>query len=112
MAPDLLKRHRIRYYLVYVIRYPGARQMTLLPAQEIKRRGISAVDEALALGPVHIVKNNQPQYVVLSESAYRELLEAQEEAAIARVRASLEDAAAGNVTSHASVEALLKHLAD
>jgi len=45
--------------------------MTLMPAQEIKRRGISAVDEALALGPVHIIKNNQPLYVVLSEAAYQ-----------------------------------------
>jgi len=84
--------------------------MTLLPAQEIKRRGISAVDEALAHGPVHIIKNNQPQYVVLSEAAYQELLQAQEEAAVARVRASLEDAAAGRVTQHQSVDDLLKHL--
>ena len=45
--------------------------MTLMAAQEIKRRGISAVDEALANGPVHIIKNNQPQYVVLSEAAYQ-----------------------------------------
>ena len=61
--------------------------MTLMPAQEIKRRGISAVDEALALGPVHIIKNNQPLYVVLSEAVYQELLQAQEEANVARVRA-------------------------
>jgi PHD/YefM family antitoxin component YafN of YafNO toxin-antitoxin module len=81
-----------------------------MPAQEIKRRGISAVDEALANGPVHIIKNNQPQYVVLSEAAYQELLQAQEEAAIARIRVSLEDAAAGRVTQHASVDDLLQHL--
>jgi PHD/YefM family antitoxin component YafN of YafNO toxin-antitoxin module len=84
--------------------------MTLMPAQEIKRRGISAVDEALVNGPVHIIKNNQPQYVVLSEAAYQELLQAQEEAAIARIRVSLEDAAAGRVTQHASVDDLLQHL--
>ena len=84
--------------------------MTLMPAQEIKRRGISAVDEALANGPVHIIKNNQPQYVVLSEAAYQELLQAQEEAAIARIRVSLEDAAAGRVTQHSSVDDLLQHL--
>jgi hypothetical protein len=35
--------------------------MNIVPAQEIKRRGIAAVDEALARGPVHIVKNNRPQ---------------------------------------------------
>lgn len=84
--------------------------MTFFSAQEIKRRGISAVDKALAHGPVHIIKNNQPQYVVLSEAAYQELLEAQEEAAIARIRMSLEDVAANRITRHDSVEALLKHL--
>ena len=84
--------------------------MTLMPAQEIKRRGISAVDDALALGPVHIIKNNQPLYVVLSEAAYQELLQAQEEANVARVRASLEDVSAGRVTRHQSVDDLLKHL--
>ena len=82
----------------------------VVPAQEIKRRGIAAVDEALVQGPVHIVKNNRPQYVVLTEENYRELIEAQEEAAVARIKASLEDAKAGRVTRHASVDALLRHL--
>jgi PHD/YefM family antitoxin component YafN of YafNO toxin-antitoxin module len=53
--------------------------MNIVPAQEIKRRGIAAVDEALAQGPVHIVKNNRAQYVVLTEARYQELLEMQEE---------------------------------
>ena len=35
--------------------------MNTLAAQEIKRKGISAVDEVLKEGPVHIIKNNQPQ---------------------------------------------------
>jgi PHD/YefM family antitoxin component YafN of YafNO toxin-antitoxin module len=84
--------------------------MNTIPAQEIKRRGIAAVDEALAEGPVHVIKNNRAQYVVLSEESYRELVEAQEEAALARMKASLEDARAGRVTRHDSVEALLRHL--
>lgn len=84
--------------------------MNIVPAQEIKRRGIAAVDEALVQGPVHIVKNNRAQYVVLTEENYRELIEAQEEAALARIKASLEDAKAGRVTRHASVDALLRHL--
>ena len=84
--------------------------MNYLAAQEIKRRGISAVDEALANGPVHIIKNNQPQYVVLTEAAYNELVDAQAQATVARIRASLEDAAAGRVTRHDSVEKLLGHL--
>jgi PHD/YefM family antitoxin component YafN of YafNO toxin-antitoxin module len=84
--------------------------MNIVPAQEIKRRGIAAVDEALAQGPVHIVKNNRPQYVVLTEARYQELLEMQEEAVLARVKASLEDVKAGRITRHRSVDALLKHL--
>ena len=71
--------------------------MNTIAAQDIKRRGISAVDEALKKGPVHVVKNNQPQYVVLSEKRYRELIEAEDEAYIARVRASLEDVKAVRV---------------
>lgn len=84
--------------------------MNAVPAQEIKRRGITAVDEALAKGPVHIIKNNRPQYVVLTEERYNELLELQEEALLARIERSLEDARAGRVTRHASVEALMQHL--
>lgn len=84
--------------------------MNVVPAQEIKRRGIAAVDEALALGPVHIIKNNRPQYVVLTEENYNELVETQQEATLARIKASLEDAKAGRVTRHDSVESLIKHL--
>lgn len=86
--------------------------MNTVPAQEIKRRGISAVDEALAQGPVHVIKNNRPQYVVMTEESYQELLEARQEAALVRIKASLEDARAGRVTRHESVEALMRHLDD
>lgn len=48
--------------------------MNTIPAQEIKRRGISAVDEALVQGPVHVVRNNLPQYVILSEKDYETML--------------------------------------
>jgi PHD/YefM family antitoxin component YafN of YafNO toxin-antitoxin module len=84
--------------------------MNIIPAQEIKRRGIAAVDEALTQGPVHIIKNNRPQYVVLTEERYNELVESQQEATLARIKASLEDARAGRVSRHDSVEALMKHL--
>ena len=84
--------------------------MNTLPAQEIKRRGIAAVDDLIATGDVHIIKNNQPQYVVLSEARYRELIEAQDEAYAARVRASLEDLKAGRMHRFTSAEALLNAL--
>ena len=65
--------------------------MNTLPAQEIKRRGIAAVDALVETGVVHIIKNNQPQYVVLSVSQYQELVEVQSEAYVVRVRAALKD---------------------
>ena len=49
--------------------------MNTIPAQEIKRRGISALDELLKDGPVHVIKNNRPSYVVMSEDDYARLIE-------------------------------------
>ena len=83
--------------------------MNTIPAQEIKRRGIAAVDDVIAKGDLHIIRNNQPQYVVLSEDRYQELLEAQDEAYEARVLASLEDLKAGRVI-RGTAEDLIKAL--
>lgn len=44
-----------------------------ITANEIKRRGISAVDEALQRGPVHVIQRNRPRYVILSEDEYQRL---------------------------------------
>ena len=85
--------------------------MNTIPAQEVKRRGIAAVDELIAKGDLHIIRNNQPQYVVLSEQRYQDLLEAQEEAYAARIRASLEDLKAGRVRRFTSADELLAVLA-
>ena len=71
--------------------------MRTIPAREIKRRGISAVDRALKDGPVHVIKNDQPAYVILDEEHYHALLEKQEKAYRARVKASLKDLKAGRV---------------
>jgi hypothetical protein len=49
--------------------------MRSIPAREIKRRGISAVDEQLKQGPVYVIKNDEPKYVVLTQEQCRELLE-------------------------------------
>ncbi|WP_423222561.1 type II toxin-antitoxin system Phd/YefM family antitoxin [Candidatus Amarolinea aalborgensis] len=83
--------------------------MNTIPAQEIKRRGIAAVDALIAQGDVHIIRNNQPQYVVVSESRYKELIEAQAEAYVLRVRASLEDLRAGKV-KRGTADDLIKEL--
>lgn len=83
--------------------------MNSVAAQDIKRKGISAVDEALKEGPVHVIKNNQPQYVVLTETRYRELVEAEDEAYMARIRKSLEDVKAGRVW-RGTAEELIREL--
>jgi hypothetical protein len=49
--------------------------MNTIPAQEIKRRGISALDELLKEGPVQVIKNNRPRYVVMSAADYAALIE-------------------------------------
>ncbi len=80
--------------------------MNTISAQEVKRRGIAAVDELIAKGDLHVIRNNQPQYVVLSEARYQILLEAEDEAYTARVLASLEDLRAGRVRRGTAAELL------
>jgi PHD/YefM family antitoxin component YafN of YafNO toxin-antitoxin module len=84
--------------------------MNSIPAQEIKRRGISAIDEALRRGPVHIIKNNRPQYVVLSEERFEELMAVQQETEHENLRASLQDLQAGRVTRYTDVDLLMRRL--
>ncbi len=75
-----------------------------IPAQEIKRRGISAVDEIIEDGAAFVVKNNCVAYVVLSVQHYEELLEDQAEAESARIQSGLEDVAAGRVAAMSAEE--------
>jgi PHD/YefM family antitoxin component YafN of YafNO toxin-antitoxin module len=83
--------------------------MNAIPAQEIKRRGIAAVDDLITHGDLHIIRNNQPQYVVLSEVRYQELIVAEQEAYYARVRASLDDLKDGRV-KRGTADDLIKEL--
>lgn len=84
--------------------------MNAIAAQEIKRRGIAAVDDLIVNGDVHVIRNNQPQYVVLSEARYQELIVAEQEAYYARIRASLEDVNAGKVKRFKTAAELLRAL--
>lgn len=84
--------------------------MNAIPAQEIKRRGIAAVDELIAKGDLHVIRNNQPQYVVLSEARYQDLIVAEQDAYYARVRASLEDVNNGKVKQFKTAAELLQAL--
>lgn len=83
-------------------------KLNTIQAQEIKRRGISSVDEKLKDGPVHVVKNNEPKYVILGEEQYSDIIAEQEESYEARLRESLEDMKAGRVHSFISVEELMR----
>jgi PHD/YefM family antitoxin component YafN of YafNO toxin-antitoxin module len=83
--------------------------MNAIAAQEIKRRGIAAVDDLIAKGDLHVIRNNQPQYVVLSEVRYQELVVAEQEAYYARIRASLEDVKEGRV-KRGTADDLIKEL--
>ena len=82
--------------------------MNALPAQEIKRRGIAAVDDVIDKGDVHVIRNNQPQYVVISEERYEALIAAEQEAYYGRVMASLKDVKAGKVKKFKTSGDLLK----
>jgi PHD/YefM family antitoxin component YafN of YafNO toxin-antitoxin module len=68
--------------------------MNIISASEIKRRGISAVDQAAQNGPVHVVKENRAQYVVMSEKDYLQMIN---DLAEARLAASDADLNAGRV---------------
>jgi PHD/YefM family antitoxin component YafN of YafNO toxin-antitoxin module len=83
--------------------------MNAIPAQEIKRRGIAAVDDLIDKGDLHVIRNNQPQYVVLSEVRYQELIVAEQEASYAKIRASLEDIKEGRV-KRGTADDLIKEL--
>ncbi len=84
--------------------------MNTIPAREIKRRGISAVDDLLERGPVHIIQYDEPRYVVLTEARYLALVEAEQDAAMARLRESVADYEAGRYTTYDSAEDLIRDL--
>ena len=44
-----------------------------MSAQEVKRRGMSALNELLKDGPVWVIANNTPKYVVLFADDFRRM---------------------------------------
>ena len=83
--------------------------MQTVPAREIKRCGIGVVDGDLGRGPVHVIKDDRPRYVILDEARYQELLEAEDALALARVRAALEDTEAGRVRRVTAQQLIADH---
>lgn len=54
---------------------PKGEPVKSVPAQELKRRGLSAVESLVVEGPVEIIKRNRPACVVVSVGLFRELTE-------------------------------------
>ena len=71
-----------------------------IPATEIKRKGLSVIDKALKNGPVHVLKNNEPAYVIMAEDQYRELAKRYRKSYLSRIRRSLQDLKQGRVRPH------------
>lgn len=82
--------------------------MVTVPAQEIKRRGIGAMDTDLAGGPVFVIRNNKPRYVVMFADAFREMEESLTAARVAAAEAEYKD---GRFT-RGSAEDLMSELAE
>ena len=64
-----------------------------MPAQEIKRRGMSVMNKQLASGPVWVITNNVPKYVVMFADDFRRM---RHEAFVAETLRSEAEYRAGN----------------
>ena len=81
----------------------------MIPAREIKRRGIAAFDDLLREGPIYVIKNDKPKYIILSEDLYRDLLEEAEEASFNRIQEGLKEKREGKLVAK-SLEQTLRDL--
>lgn len=83
--------------------------MITMPAQEIKRRGMSALNGQLQQGPVWVVSNNALKYVVMYSEAFKAM---EEELSALRVQLSEADVRAGRVTRGTADELMDELLED
>ena len=79
-----------------------------IPAEEIAKRGLAAVDSLLADGPVRVTVERGPGYVIMSQALFDEWLDDRHEAYLARVRLALADLEAGRVERYESAEAMME----
>ena len=80
--------------------------MITIASQEIKRRGIGVVDADCRREPVHVIRNNRPEYVILREEDYQLMLE---DLTLGRIAASEADLQAGRFTKGSAAD-LMKAL--
>ena len=78
-----------------------------VPVGEIEEGGLGAIDDLLRHGPVHVVVDDHPGYVIMSEALFDEWLDDRHEAYVARVQAALAEVEAGNVQRYDSAEELM-----
>ncbi len=65
--------------------------MSVIPANDLKIKGIKAIEEALLVEPEALVSvRGQVRYVVMSSNQYQYLRECELEAALAESRADIE----------------------
>ena len=64
--------------------------MNILTDEQIKRRGIAAVEEALRHGPVHLVRRNRPAAVAMTEAEFIRLTALDKPMAVPNKRTSME----------------------
>jgi PHD/YefM family antitoxin component YafN of YafNO toxin-antitoxin module len=81
--------------------------MKTISSQEIKRRGISAVDEDLKDGPVHVIKNNKLKYVIMDQEKYSELVSESEASYDKRLIIALDEIEKGEIQTHDTINDLM-----
>ena len=81
--------------------------MKTISSQEIKRRGISAVDEDLKDGPVHVIKNNKLKYVIMDQEKYSELVSESEASYDKRLIKALDEIERGEIQTHDTTNDLM-----
>jgi len=83
-------------------------RLRTIPARELKRRGIAWLDKDLIEGPVHVIRNDEPCYVIMREAQYQDFLEDAAVAELVRVKQSLQDYNEGRFTASTAEELIQK----
>lgn len=81
----------------------GKAMQSIIAVQDVKRHGMGVVDGALRDGPVTIVRNNRPAYIVISPEEFESL---ESELREARVLASLAERKEGLYKSGNSADVM------
>jgi PHD/YefM family antitoxin component YafN of YafNO toxin-antitoxin module len=103
----LASLHHIVYNTIYSV-INGATEMNTISANDLKTKGVSAIEQALAdQQEASVTVRGQMKYVVMSREQYAHLRECELEAALAESKADLD---AGRFVKE-SVEQHMKRLA-